>query len=59
MEENAKCPRCGFVQPLNEWIFAAECDYSGQIVAESMGGDHARCPKCGKLLHIDYDLLDE
>ncbi|MBQ5931833.1 MAG: hypothetical protein IIX00_06190 [Tidjanibacter sp.] len=59
MEERAKCPRCGFTQEVEAWIFAADYEHDGRYVAGAAKGDHARCPNCNKLLHIDYDLLDE
>lgn len=57
--EKAKCPRCGYSQSINDWTNEAYFDLDGRDVAHPIGGDHARCPNCGKLLCIDYDLIEE
>jgi uncharacterized C2H2 Zn-finger protein len=55
----AKCPKCGYSQSIGEWCAEANFEYNGRYVGHlEVGGDHARCPECNKLLHIDYDLID-
>lgn len=50
------CPRCGYTMPEELWEREAVYDYTGRHIQHPIGGDHARCPECHKLLHIDYDL---
>jgi hypothetical protein len=56
--EKAKCNHCGFIQSISEWISEADSEHDGKHINHPIGGDHARCPNCGKLVHIDYDLTE-
>lgn len=59
-EKNAKCPRCGYSQPVGAWLNDANFEHSGRYVGHlPEGGDHCRCPECGKLIAVDYDLIEE
>lgn len=60
LDKYAKCPRCGYSQRVGDWVNDANFEYNGRYVGHlPEGGDHARCPECNKLLHIDYDLIDD
>ena len=54
--EYLACPRYKFEQSVGDWVADAHFEYNGRY--SSFGGDHARCPECNKLLHIDYDLIE-
>ncbi len=55
-DKQLACKRCGWATSEGEWESIAIYAYNGQEGA--YGGDHARCPECNKLLHIDYDLTE-
>ena len=56
--EKAKCNLCGFIQSISDWISEAIYEHDGKPSNGLVWGDHARCPNCGKLVHIDYDLTE-
>ena len=41
---------------INEHEIICNYEYNGRYASGSIGGDHFYC-ECGKLLHIDYDLI--
>lgn len=52
----SKCIHCEFLQEDYKWKSDAVFEYDGKRVSHQIGGDHAKCPRCNKLVHIDYDL---
>ena len=66
-DKKLKCPKCGYEQTIDQWLKGAIYDFDGKISSiqeyqlEELKfptrGDHARCPNCAELLHIDSDLL--
>lgn len=60
IEIELACPRCGYSQTEGQWVAEAVYEYNGKYVAgQPLGGDHARCPHCNKLLSVNYDLIEK
>jgi hypothetical protein len=57
-----KCEYCGYTQAEHQWIADAEFEHDGKYLGNQVipgiypTGDHAKCPGCNRLVHIDYDL---